>query len=61
MQLDVRNYLKKVRQSGNLEEIEQELQDLISETRKYKDPKYDESPILQWFATKKLQSRPEAR
>ena len=54
MQLDVRNYLKKVKQTENIDELEQELNELIDETRKYRDPKYDESPILQWFAIKRL-------
>lgn len=54
MQLDVRNYLKKLRDTENLEELEKELNDLIKESRSHKDPVYDKSPILGWFATKKI-------
>lgn len=54
MQLDVRKYLKHVRETDDLEALEQEFNELIAESRKYRDEKYDESPILAWFANKKI-------
>lgn len=60
MQLDVRNYLKKVRETQDLKVLESELNELIEESRKYRDEKYDKSPILAWFANRKIQEKQKA-
>lgn len=55
MKLDVRNFLKQVKDLP-LPELEKVFEEAIEEGRKHSDERYDESPILAWMATKKVTS-----
>lgn len=54
MQLDIRNYLKKVRETQDLDQLEQEFVSLIDTVKQFNDPRYEKSPLLQWFAINQL-------
>lgn len=56
MQLDVRKYLKQVKETDDLKVLEQEFKDAIEAGRQFSDKKYDKSPILNWLANRKLET-----